>query len=97
MGCGCNRNKSNKIAKASSGAGKKVSFSNTLKSSSPSYADKAEKRKDIEVKIKFCKFCPHSRSTSEERRKKIRNCHKSNVSLSFIFNTKDFKCPIGNF
>ena len=103
MGCGCRKNKNNRIARSK--RIEKQKFLDRLAMASERRKEilaKGQKkilakRKLIEKKLKFCKICPHSKSTKIEKRKRIKICHKNNTSIQIIINKQDFKCPIGNF
>ena len=95
MGCGCRKNKNNRRARM-----KKIeqqNFSTRLAAASKKGNKKIAKRELMVKKSKFCKACPHSRQNRQERRNKIRVCHKNNTSVQAIINNKKTKCPIGNF
>jgi len=95
MGCGCGKNKANKKARID--ARRQAAYAEKLAGTVQYRKEKAERRNLIEQKIRFCRPCPHSKPTKEERRTKTRVCHKSNISVQAILNDKKSKCPIGKF
>ena len=93
--CGCRKNKNNRRARV-----KKIeqqNFSARLAAASKKGKKKIAMRDLIVKKSKFCKTCPHSRQTRQERRNKMKVCHKNSTSVQAIINNKKAKCPIGNF
>ncbi len=95
MGCGCGKNRNNRIARKT--AARKKQISERLASTSKARGAKLKRRRVIEIKVRFCRSCPHSIPTPDERRRKARVCHKASTSIQSILNQPDFKCPIGNF
>jgi len=95
MGCGCHKNTNNRKARRLA-AEKKVQRER-LAATKDYRKDKAKRRKLVEIKLQFCKTCPHSIPTSEERRRKAKVCHKNSISIQAILNKPKYKCPIGNF
>ncbi len=95
MGCGCGR-KSNTRRERS----KKIEIKNRSIKLSAANKDRVKrivKQKRMKQRLKFCKICPHSQQTKEDRRNKIKVCHKINTSVQTILNKKKITCPIGNF
>jgi hypothetical protein len=95
MGCGCRKRRGSRISRAKAVEKKRMAV--RIMESAAHRSNKMEKKKAIEKKLKFCKSCPQSIPNREERRKKIKVCHKANISIQGILNKKNFKCPIGNF
>lgn len=95
IGCGCRKNKNNKRSREK--AVEKRALSVRIRETAAYRSKKMERKKIIEKKLKSCKNCSQSKPTREENRRKVRVCHKVNISIHGILNKQDFKCPIGNF
>jgi len=95
MGCGCGKNRNNKIARSQ--ALLKKTLTSRLLATEKYRNDKKDRRKIIEKKLKACKNCPYSAPTRDELRKKTRICHKTNTSIQIILNKDSYKCPLGHF
>ncbi len=95
VSCGCSKSKNNRVNRAKSTI-KKIT-AKKLAITSSRRKDKNKRRAIVQNKIKFCKACPQSSPTPDERRRKARVCHKTKISLQAIFNNPKFKCPINNF
>lgn len=97
IGCGCGRNRKTRIAKGKAAHKQKQKLSVRLTAASKQSKERIRRKKLIEKKVAFCKYCTHSTPTKVERKRKIRVCHKTNISVQSILNKPNFKCPIGNF
>ena len=93
--CGCGKNRNNRISKIVSSD--KKSLTARSPDSLRQKIAKAKRKQVIKNKITFCKTCPHSIPTADERRRKARVCHRTKTSLQAIFNNPKFKCPLNNF
>jgi hypothetical protein len=96
MGCGCRKNNGKK-RRVKAAAARKVVTDKRLAATKEYRAKRAVRKKLIAEKMKFCKPCPHSKQTSEERRNQTRVCHKASMAIQSILNKANFKCPLGNF
>jgi len=95
MGCGCGKNKNNKIERAK--AARKKTLADRLVATEKYRTEKTVRRKLIEQKLKSCRSCPFSTPTREELRNKTRVCHKTQTSIQAILNKPTFQCPLGHF
>lgn len=97
MGCGCGRNRKTRISKGKAIHKQKQKLTVRLTAASKQSKEKVKRKKLIEKKATFCKTCVHSATTEIERKRRIKVCHKANMSVQSILNKPNFQCPIGNF
>ena len=95
MGCGCGRN--NKNMKVRKEIARKKALSARLSNASTVRKKQTAKKRMIVKRTRFCRLCPESVQTREERRNRTKVCHKVKVSVQSIITKTNFTCPLGNF
>ena len=97
IGCGCGRNKNNKVDRIKKLEAQARSARLAKSSLGKDITGMIAKKKLMQKKLNLCKTCSYSTQTKQERRTKTRVCHKSNISIQAIMNNSKFKCPKGKF
>lgn len=94
MGCGCGRNKSNKIKRLKLLKGKSIhNLKLELIKKAPIKAPITESQK----RTLICKSCPLGVQTIREKKAGILVCHKTNRLVNNLILDPKFNCPMGKW
>jgi hypothetical protein len=97
MGCGCGRKRVSRATRIKKQTAKAVSARKSLRKRIQTTAIKAASTSPLTANASVCLSCVESKQSSDEKKRGIRVCHKTNRLIRNIVKDPRFACPLGKW
>jgi hypothetical protein len=97
MGCGCGRKRVGRAARIKKQSARILKARKSLKKRIQATAVKAVSVSPLTANASTCLSCIESKQSSDELKKGIKVCHKTNRLIRNIIKDPRFTCPLGKW